>query len=74
MHHAGWTTALCLTRTQLSQHRLRRIPAMNDHRQTKLNGQIKLRTQYRKLFVQILLPEQIESKLTNGDHALILQG
>ena len=73
MHHTSGATALSMPLSELKQHRLGRIPTMNDHRQIKLHGQIQLRSEHLQLTLEIGLPEQIETEFTNGDDPGIIE-
>ena len=75
MHHPSGADALVGSGAQLSQHGLRRVATMDDHRQIQLPGQVKLGTQDSQLFVQVGLAKQVQAKFADGDNApVILSG
>jgi hypothetical protein len=57
MHYTSGAAAFRSSRAELIQHRLRSIPAMNNHRKIQLNSQIKLGPKHGELLLQIFVAE-----------------
>lgn len=71
MHDTTRATALFGASTQLREHRLGGITAVDDDRQIELQGQIKLGAQHCQLLGQILLSEQIQPEFADRHHASV---
>lgn len=74
MHHAPGAGATELTLAQFGEHRLGRVPTVDDHRQIQGHRQIQLGSQSRPLFIEIRGPEQIQAQFTDRHHPVVGTG
>jgi hypothetical protein len=74
MHDPLQACALAMPLPQFRQHGLGGIPAMDDHGEIQLAGQIKLGPQHGQLLFKILLAKEIQAQFTDGNDPIVGQG